>query len=132
MSKQSEDLIVWSQEGDQLQLGARCGECNGAGRVLTSAVEYDDCDACSGIGWFGIDPERPVMAHVGSAAKVAMLTVRYASGVPLWHPGDGFDADLKSRNLEDSHLAPRPTAATETVARRDGNSANQHLASLAP
>ena len=132
MSKQSENLIVWSHDGDRLQLGARCGECSGAGRVLASAVQYDDCDACSGIGWFGIDAEKPVMAHVGSTAKVAMLTVRYASGVPLWHSSDGFDADLKSQNLEDSHLAPRPTAATETVARRDGNNANQHHARLAP
>lgn len=132
MTKHSQDLIVWSQDGNRLRLSARCGECSGMGRVLASNVAYDDCDACDGLGWFGIDPEKPVMAHAGSTAKVAMLSARYARGVPLWHAGDGCGLDLQPQNLPDSHLATRPVTSAETVARRDGNNTNQHVARLAP
>jgi hypothetical protein len=132
MTKHSENLIVWSQDGDRFQLSARCGECSGMGRILVSGVAYDDCGACNGLGWFGIDPQMPVMAHVGSAAKVAMLTVRYASGVPLWHAGDGYEIDLRSQNLPDNDLAARPATSAEPAARRDGNNTNRHVTRLAP
>lgn len=47
------------------------------------------CERCDGQGWLGIDPHQPVEAQPGSIAKIAMLTVRYASGVPLWNDKDG-------------------------------------------
>lgn len=132
MTKPSEDLVIWQQDGDTTLLAARCGGCDGTGRVAAETEEYHDCTACLGLGWFGIDPELPVMAHAGSAAKVAMLTVRYATGVPLWHVRDGRDDDLRSRNLAETEPMLRPTAAREAVSRRDDKQRQRRLARLAP
>jgi hypothetical protein len=132
MTKPSEDLVIWQQDGDVILLAARCGECDGMGRFATPSEEYLDCEACLGLGWFGIDPEQPVMAHAGSAAKVAMLTARYATGVPLWHVRDGRDDDLRLRNLAETEQFARPTAAKESMSRREESKRQRRLARLAP
>jgi hypothetical protein len=87
MSK-SDVLIVWSRDDGAMRLAARCGLCGGQGRLFLTSVEADDCEHCEGCGWFGIDPERPVMADPGSVERIAMLSVRYAAGVPLWNAAD--------------------------------------------
>ena len=87
MSK-SDVLIVWSRAGGMVHLAARCGACGGQGRMFLTSVESDDCEHCEGRGWFGIDPEQPVMADPGSVERIAVLSVRYASGVPIWNEGD--------------------------------------------
>jgi hypothetical protein len=86
--RKNENLIVWARNGSQLLVGFRCGECGGMARYFDPAVENDDCPHCHGLGWFGIDPRLPVSAPQGTVAKVAMLSVRYASGLPLWNPQD--------------------------------------------
>lgn len=91
--KKCEDLVVWGREDGLVRLAARCGECGGEGRFIDSSGEGHNCEACEGLGWFGIEPERPVAAHAGSVAKVAMLSVRYATGAPLWNPKDGLDGE---------------------------------------
>jgi hypothetical protein len=56
--------------------------------LFLASVEVDDCEHCGGCGWFGIDPELPVMADPGSVERIAMLSVRYAAGVPIWNDND--------------------------------------------
>lgn len=117
----SQELIAWNRIGTMICLAARCGECGGTGDFLRDSGDRVICDHCSGQGWFGIDPKMPVNAPAGSVAKMAMLTVRYASGVPLWNPQDGrelvdmrqFAADPPRPNF----LPRRPRAAeiAETV-----------------
>jgi hypothetical protein len=80
-----------------MHLAARCGMCSGVGYFFEDSPDHVTCEHCGGVGWFGIDPKMPVMAHPGSVAKVAMLSVRYSSGVPLW-------------NAQDS-VGPQPVAA---------------------
>jgi len=92
MSK-NEDLIVWGSQGSQLLLGARCSGCGGRGRLFESPVDHDSCQPCGGLGWFGIDPNQPVTASAGSVAKIATLTVRYASGLPLFNARDWSDSE---------------------------------------
>jgi hypothetical protein len=134
MSKKSEDLIVWSGDRERLQLAARCAECGGMGRFVMSAEEYENCEHCAGLGWFGIDPKQPVKAHAGSVAKVAMLTARYATGNDLWHPHDGYDADVMHRpKLDRDELYDLPMTASEESVRRDNRKRRRRQpARLAP
>jgi hypothetical protein len=102
----SEDLIVWRRTADHVYLAARCAKCGGDGDFLKNSVERNKCDDCFGNGWFGIDPEMPAQASQGSIEKVAMLTVRYNSGIPLWN---GLDRPAP---------APIQTEAPKTASRR--------------
>jgi hypothetical protein len=97
MNHKSKDLIVWSRTGGRIRLAARCGKCGGEGRFFAANVESEDCQHCKGCGWFGIDPKVPVEALPGSVEKVAALSVRYASGLPLWNRNDGFDPEAARR-----------------------------------
>lgn len=87
--RKSDALIVWQRVGTQLLLGARCAGCNGLGRLFPEASENPDCEHCGGRGWFGLVPELPVSAPGGTPPRIAMMTVRYASGLPLWNERDG-------------------------------------------
>lgn len=107
----SQDLIAWNRTGTMIRLGARCGECGGTGDFLLDSGDRVVCKHCAGRGWFGIDPKMPVNAPAGSVAKMAMLTVRYASGVPLWNPQDG-------RELIDMRQFAAERARPEFVPRR--------------
>ena len=46
----------------------------------------------------------PVRARAGSVEKVAMLTVRYCTGVPLWNPQDGLDTPRLMPTTKDELL----------------------------
>lgn len=81
--------LVWGFHQEQPLTAEPCPACAGEGRFVNEGVPGDDCEHCDGKGWFGIDPHRPVVAPPGSNAKIAMLSVRYASGVPLWNEQDG-------------------------------------------
>src|SRR5262245_13873877 len=81
-------LIVWSSNQRQIHLAARCGPCGGLGRLFEASVEADNCEHCGGCGWFGMNPALPVLADPGSIERIAMLSVRYATGTPLWNAGD--------------------------------------------
>lgn len=94
-------LIVWGIRNGKPLTAVVCPDCGGRGRLFQSTPELDECKNCAGLGWFGIDPWQPVAARPGSPEKVAMLTVRYASGVPLWNEQDGPVAD------DDAALIPR-------------------------
>lgn len=67
------------------------------GRLFGAGMDTEDCAHCGGQGWFGIDPHMPVQAGAGSVQKVAMLSVRYANGIPLWDQRDGVDGDVARR-----------------------------------
>jgi hypothetical protein len=97
MAGKSANLIVWSRSGTKLRLAARCGMCNGMGRFYGANIESEDCEHCYGRGWFGIDPKVPVEALPGTVEKVAVLTVRYATGTPLFDRRDGFDPEAARR-----------------------------------
>ncbi len=86
--KRSQDLIVWGRHGSQLRLAARCAHCDGNGDFLTEGTQRIPCDSCDGFGWFGIDPRMPSATLPGTTERIAVLAVRYASGIPLWHYGD--------------------------------------------
>ena len=88
MISRNENLIVWRRTQTALNLAARCAHCDGVGSILTRDLEREDCAACSGRGWFGIDPRSAASADPGSVEKVAVLGVRYASGEPLWNHRD--------------------------------------------
>lgn len=105
MSK-SDVFIVWSRANGQVHVAAKCGPCNGLGRLFEASVEVDDCEHCGGCGWFGINPELPVLADPGSVERIAMLSVRYATGTPLWNPGDR-PVDEKTARFFEMHLADR-------------------------
>lgn len=97
MAGKSEDLIVWSHSAKRVRLAARCGMCNGAGRFYGANIESENCEHCNGHGWFGINPKLPVEALPGTVEKVAALTVRYATGTPLFNKRDGFDTEAARR-----------------------------------
>lgn len=97
----NENLIIWSRTGYEVLLGARCADCQGEGRFFTNSSDNVDCERCDGRGWFGVDPHMPVMAPCGSVEKIAMLTVRYAAGVPLWNPLDRPQPDLLPQPVDD-------------------------------
>ena len=92
-----ENLVIWSRCGPQLRIAARCGVCGGTGFIRTTLSADTDCAHCAGLGWFGIDPRMPVMARPGSAAKIAVLTVRYVSGVCLFNDRDYNDREATTR-----------------------------------
>lgn len=102
----SRDLIVWGRKNDKPRVAERCPKCRGKASISAGAAE-DDCDLCGGLGWFGIDPLQPVEARPGSVEKIAMLGVRYASGVPLWNDQDGPRAEVPE------HLRPARTDFVE-------------------
>ena len=114
-------------------MAARCAECGGEGRFFDQEGESVDCEHCSGQGWFGVDPHQPVMAVPGTVAKIAMLTVRYASGVPLWNPADGVNHRRAPGLIESSAVdeteVMRRTASIARNLSRDGENVP---ASLAP
>ena len=98
----SEDLIVWSRKKGFIRIAARCGVCGGYGRLYVQSVEVDDCAHCHGLGWFGIDPKLPVTAQPGSVERIAMMSVRYASGVRLWNQHDRPEDERTARSLATS------------------------------
>lgn len=97
MSK--ETPIIWGGLDGEPLTAEPCGRCDGRGFFPDGPFKERDCDACNGLGWFGIDPRLPVQGHPGSPEKIAMLTVRYASGVPLWNDADGLLDDADTRRL---------------------------------
>ena len=103
----SEDLIVWSRKKGLARLAARCGHCGGHGRHYLQSIEADNCAHCEGLGWFGIDPEEPVSAQPGSVERIAMMSVRYASGVRLWNGQDRVVDERTARSLEATAAAER-------------------------
>jgi hypothetical protein len=118
----SDDLIVWHRVGTTALLAGRCASCGGAGRFFLSNGEHLDCEECVGCGWFGIDPRVPVQAQPGSVEKIAMLTVRYASGVPLFNGRDGQDADQRvfnGRDGQDADQRVHVAASSRTAAPND-------------
>ena len=96
MKSDHHNLIIWNRNGSSARLAARCAPCRGLGRIWTQSSDSTDCEHCSGCGWFGIDPHSPVKGHPGSVEKIAMLMVRYASGVPLWNEHDGLDEERET------------------------------------
>lgn len=124
----TQHLVVWGREGDRVFLAARCAECGGAGDLFTPSMERVDCEHCTGNGWFGIDPTKPVSAHPGSVAKVAMLGVRYAAGVPLWHPLDGPAGAEKAAAMQ----SKSQTARSVTTPEHHSPSSDSIPASLVP
>ena len=113
MSK-SENLIIWGRRRSEWLLAARCGMCGGRGQVAKSDLEYVDCQHCAGLGWFGIDPRMPLMALQGSTAKIAMLSVRYAMGVPLFDDRDYKDPELSSHRDVEQRTSVAPAANSST------------------
>ena len=109
----SESLIVLSQNGRWVSLGARCGVCGGHGDFMDSSGQRAACAHCGGHGWFGIDPEMPVMADQGSVEKIAMLSVRYSTGVSLWNSEDGPKSD-RSKPAATNDV--QPSAAKKSMA----------------
>ena len=93
----NENSIIWGRHGTEILHATRCDECGGMGRVWSSSFKYVDCEHCASLGWLGIDPRAPTIALPGTVAKIAVLSVRYASGVPLFHEHDYQDPDLTSR-----------------------------------
>ena len=81
--------IVWGYHEKEPLTAEPCPECDGRGRFYDGTVQIEHCGHCNGLGWFGIEPRLPVQAIPGSVEKIAMLSVRYASGVPLWNDEDG-------------------------------------------
>ncbi len=125
----SEDLIVWKRTDDELRLAARCAMCNGMGRIFGSNEEFEDCDHCLGCGWFGIDPLEPVMGPPGSIEKVAMLSVRYALGIPLWN---GSDGRMPERTAADVAAAAAEESFISTVASQSSPPSETVIRSLVP
>lgn len=125
MSKRTKsgDLVIWGRVGNRVLLGARCGECGGAGDFFNTSMERIECVHCEGHGWFGIDPAMPIQANPGSVEKVAMLSVRYTSGVPLWNPQDSPEAvvpaDLEMAAVRTSQRAvaraAKPKSSADSV-----------------
>ena len=116
MAGMSDNLIVWSRAAAKIRLAARCGECNGMGRFYGANIESEDCQHCHGRGWFGIDPKLPVEALPGTVEKVAALTVRYATGTPLFNRRDGFDPEAARRKeLLLGQENPRARALTQPL-----------------
>ncbi len=132
---QSDNLIIWRRTRNRVHLGARCGECQGLGRFFYNSIDSDDCTHCHGRGWFGIDPKLPISAQPGSAAKVAMLTVRYAAGIALFNRLDEPDSYRPPEDEEDdTGYIPAAMAATSKLAKRQrGPQDNESVhGSLAP
>ncbi len=84
--------MVWQRNGSSCRLGFICAECTGSGQVGGgSKFAYSEvCDVCDGTGWFGIDATQATTARRGSSAKLAVMQVRYAAGVPLFNRGDEY------------------------------------------
>ena len=114
MISRNENLIVWRRTQNALNLAARCAHCDGVGSILTRDLEREDCAACSGRGWFGIDPRSAASADPGSVEKVAVLGVRYASGEPLWNNRD----QCASETLMEEEPAPQEESAPQQVKSR--------------
>lgn len=81
----NENLIVWRRTEEMLHLAARCAFCEGVGSVLTTTLDRTDFLHCEGRGGFCIVPQHGATADPGSIEKVAVLGVRYASGMSLWN-----------------------------------------------
>jgi hypothetical protein len=94
-----ENSIIWGFQNGKPLTAERCSQCDGRGFFSEGSVGGRDCNHCSGRGWFGIDPRLPVQGRPGSREKIAMLTVRYASGVPLWNDADGATDEAHARRL---------------------------------
>lgn len=74
--------VIWSDEDGVKLTAHRCIPCTDVQKSCQK------CPACGGSGWIGIDPAKPTTAIPGSAAKNAVLAVRYAAGKSLWHADD--------------------------------------------
>lgn len=42
-----------------------------------------------------VDPAKPTQAHLGSAAKIALMSLRAEKGLPLLVPGDAGMSDAR-------------------------------------
>ncbi len=102
--------IVWGRKGNQKLTAQRCPVCDGIGRLFANTIHRVDCVRCGGMGWFGIDPRMPVKASPGSDEKVTMLSVRYATGLPLWNDKDSPEPEVSEplRGPSGEHLADEP------------------------
>ena len=86
-------IVIWNRTGNIVSLGFACANCAGFGDVNREQVNMEFrsvCPDCGGLGWFGIDPEAPSNVLLGEPGRLAMLQVRFAAGVSLWHPGDAM------------------------------------------
>ncbi len=102
------ETVVWGHEKNQPLVGRRCQSCEG-NAPLPHGSGFAECEECGGLGWTGIDPHKPVTAAPGSAEKVAMLSVRYAAGWPLWNEQDGPEPEVPA------HLRASDDGASENL-----------------
>lgn len=75
----------------------------GAESDLNETENFDDEEVlgydAEDFAALGIDPYAPTHARPGSEAKVAMLSARYAAGLPLWHNEDCYEHGPRETDL---------------------------------
>ena len=110
--KQAHCVYSWLQQHDQLPadvevpdptekvvLPKESGSSDGS---VSDIPEYGDPDTEAEWRAAGYVPEAPTQAKPGSEERVVAMAARYASGVPLWLPGDKYD------------FSPEPSSPDET------------------
>jgi len=111
--------FVYAQQGSLRCLALRCYECNGIGIRPLFGVALEPCPACDGMGAYGLDPHLPTIVAQGSETKVAVMTARYQSGSPLWHPLDRIGhTKMEELNLREAKKEQHDRADDERHLRR--------------
>lgn len=94
------------EQADEFAGYTKCGRCRGSGYEPTRRRAVDcslrdwpiACAACKGACYVDL-PTGPTTAVPGSLFKQAVLAARYATGIPLWDPGDAYDHSRSFGNV---------------------------------